>query len=146
MNHDYHKYWRQINVNICNNVPLSLSPPLARWVWTPCHGRSRRWSGSWTGRPAEPPGTARAAGTLCAGTTGPRGTGQTPAWCHLQDTWRTCTAQCFNTTAHGAVFSAAFESIRHAPAGLTFNLFRHHAGIVVEMPHHFVKHTTWKTR
>ncbi len=30
--------------------------------------------------------------------------------------------------------------------GLTFNLFRHHAGVIVEMPHHFVKHTTWKTR
>lgn len=25
---------------------------------------------------------------------------------------------------------------------LTFDLLRHHAGIIVEMPHHFVKHTT----
>lgn len=36
-------------------------PPLARWVWTPCHGRSMRWSAHCQDRQGGPPKTARAA-------------------------------------------------------------------------------------
>lgn len=46
-----------------------------------------------------------------------------------------CTFQCS--------IKKAFGSVRW---GLTFDLFRHHAGIIIKMPRHFVKHTTWKTR
>lgn len=76
--------------------------------------------------------------SLGAGTTGPRGTAQTRALCPLQHT-EAVQAGFFFVCFFTLLASFSWLGVL---AKLTFGLFRHHAGVVVEVSHHFVKHAT----